>query len=225
MAGLTLAASGCGGSDNAVAQAANQTAAAPGYAVSFTSTITLADGKPLLYSGQGSVDNRSRRTRVVIEGALGGEEIVDGARSTVVYLRFPAAAAQLASTKPWLRFAVTKGLWRSHFNAGAVALTQGNPAQYVEALRGLAGEARKLDAGLYTATIPVAGRARAVSVWLGDGYVRQLRFAYTVPVPGTKDTIAYRTTIRYGDFGPQAPIALPPASEVATIGADGKLEQ
>lgn len=224
--GVLLAISGCGGSSRgAVEKAADRTAAAPGYRVSFSSSIRLSGRRPLPYSGSGSVDNRSRRTRVLVKGALAGEEIVDGAGATTVYLRFPAASAQLASTKPWLRLQVTKQLWRLHFNLGAIALTQGNPGQYVEALRGLRGDVRKLEAGRYSATISVAGRARPVSVWVADGYVRQLRFAYSVPVPGSKDTIAYETTIWYRAFGPQPAIALPAASQVARIGADGKLEQ
>jgi hypothetical protein len=160
-----------------------------------------------------------------VKGSLAGEEIVDSAHGTVVYLRFPAASAQLASTKPWLRLEVTKRLWRSRFNLGAVALTQGNPARYVEALREPRGDVRKLGGGRYRATIPVAGRARLAGVWFADGYLRQLRFAYTVAVPESKETIAYDTTIRYGGFGPQPAIGLPEAGEVARIGADGKLEQ
>jgi hypothetical protein len=224
--GVLLVVSGCGGSSQgAVERAADRTAAAPGYKVSFSSTIRVSGGRPLPYSGSGSVDNGSRRTRVLVKGALAGEEIVDGARGTTVYLRFPAAAAQLASRKPWLRFEVTKRLWRSHFNLGAVALTQGNPAQYVEALRALRGGARKLGDGRYGTTIPVAGRARPVSVWIADGYVSRLRLSYSVPVPASKRTIVYDTTIRYSGFGPQPAISLPAEGEVARIGADGKLEQ
>jgi hypothetical protein len=219
-----LVVSGCGGSPRkAVVQAAERTLATPGYKVSSTSTVRLspADGRPLVVTGRGFVDNRNQRTRIEITGALAGDEIVDNARATVVYLRVPTLSAK----KPWLRFEVSPQLWRSHFNHGAVTLAQGNPAQYVRALGGLAGKVRKLGSGLYTATIPVAGRARLVAVAVAGGYLRQLRFSYSVAVPGWKSELVYHTTISYGGFGPQPPIALPAPSQVATIGADGKVEQ
>jgi hypothetical protein len=218
-----FAVSGCGGSGTSVAEAAKNTLAAPGYGVSFTSTVRLSPGddRPLVVTGRGSVDNRHRRTRIAIAGALDGEEIVDSAHSTTVYLRAPT----LLVGKPWVRFELSPRLWRSHFNPGAVTLAQGNPGQYVRALAALVGKARKLENGAYAVAIPVAGRTRAVNVWIGDGYLRQLRFAYSVPVPGTTKAIGYHTTIRYGGFGPQPAIALPVARDVATIGADGKVEQ
>jgi hypothetical protein len=222
---VLLAGAGCGGSSgDAVQKAARRTLAAAGYDFSFTSTIRIGRGRPLVFAGDGSVDNASRRTRVVITGPLSGEEIVDRARATVVYLRFPAVAERIGAKKPWLRLDVTPRLWRSGFNPGAVALAQGNAAAYVEAL-GRPGRRPRTAGSGYSARIPVGGRSRRVTVRIADGYIRELRLVYSVPVPGTRRTIAYRTTIGYSGFGPQSPIALPPPRRVSRIGADGKPEQ
>jgi hypothetical protein len=221
MTGVTagaLTAGGCGESGNGLAEAAERTQGAPGYAVSFTSTVRVsADDAPLVVTGRGSVDNRRHRTRIALTGAVDGEEIVDGAQSATVYLSAP----KLLAGKRWVRFELAS----PNLNAGAVALAQGNPAQYVRALGDSADGARKVGGGIYAATIPVAGRARPARVWVGDGYVRRLQFSYSIPVPGSQTTIAYRTTIRFGPFGPVAPIALPAAGEVTRIGADGKPKQ
>jgi hypothetical protein len=213
---------GCGGgSKDAIGSAAKRVLSAPGERISFSGTIRLPGTlKPLTFSGTGSIDNRSHRARVVLSGALRGEEIVDAARGTVLYLRFPS----LKTRKPWLRLDVRGQLGRAGFNVGSLALNVGNPAQYVAALRAAAG-ARKLDTGLYAATVTIGGRRLPVRVRIGDGYVRQVQFAYSVPAPHSQGRIAYRTTISYHDLGPQASIALPPRADVARIGAGGNLEQ
>jgi hypothetical protein len=255
-----LALPGCGGSSgNPVEQAAQRTFAAPGAQTSVAGTIRLPGSRPISFSGGGWIDNRNHRTKVVLAGAVQGEEIVDAARSTVLYLRFPSLTGQLRTSRPWVRLDVGEQLGRAGFNAGSVALNQGNPAQYVDYLRSTTGKVRKVgteqDSGVSTThyavtidlhaypgkvplgrrlearrvstrLIQLAGRELPAQVWVdGRGYVRQLRVAYSVPIPNANGRIAYRTTVRYGDFRRQPRIALPPAREVSRIGANGKLEQ
>ena len=75
------------------------------------------------------------------------------------------------------------------------------------------GTMRKMETKEQQPTGPSGGGSQNS----GQKIVREANF--------TKNEIAYHTTIRYGGFGPQPSIALPAASQVATIGANGNVEQ
>jgi hypothetical protein len=159
LAGLAL--SGCGGSsENAVEKAALQTLAASGARTSFTGTMRIPGAPRLIaFSGSGSIDNRRRRAHVDVDlsglaaaagGTIGdpstfrGQEIVDASGSTILYLRFPYFATRLKTEKPWIRLDVEEQLERSGFNAGSLALNQGNPGQYLDYLRSTTGTVRRV---------------------------------------------------------------------------------
>jgi len=268
---LAMAAAGCGGaSGNAVEKAAMKSLDAAGATTSFTGTMRIPGAPRLIsFSGAGSIDNRSRRARVNVDlsslaaaagGSLGapsafrGQEIVDSSRSTVLYLRFPYFAKQLKTKKPWVKLDIGAQLERSGFNAGSLALNQGNPGQYLDYLRSTTGKVRKVGAesvnGVptthYSVTIdllefpklvPKARRDEAEKttgrliqlsgtrdfpseVWVDrNGYVRQLTFFYSVAVPGSDEKIEYHTAVQYNGFGTRPRIALPPPSDVKTIGS------
>jgi hypothetical protein len=143
-----------------VEKAALKSLAAPGATTTFNGTMRIPGApKPISFSGVGTIDNHERRARVSVDlsslaavagGSLGdpsafrGEEIVDASGSTILYVRLPYFAKQLKTTKPWVKLDVGSQLQASGFNAGSLALNQGNPAQYLDYLRSTTGKVRKV---------------------------------------------------------------------------------
>jgi hypothetical protein len=158
---LPVEATACGGggpSSKTLVDAADKTLSSSTFSTAYDASLALATQKGAIeFKGAGVVDTRSHRTRVsvdlsslaAISGAKGdlssfqGEEVVDAAGDTVIFLRIPFYSEHLPPSKPWLRLDYGKAVKQQGIAINALTLDQ-DPGQYLEFLRGATGKVRKV---------------------------------------------------------------------------------
>jgi hypothetical protein len=147
-------------------------------------------GRPVRFTGSGATDNQTRRTDMRLDlsklarvaGAQLGKPadwqtraIVD-LKALVLYLDLPFLRKAIGSDKPWFRLDLTKAAQQAGIDINT--LMQADPAQQLQYLRAIRGEARVVgqervrgvdtthyrataDLAKYPNALPAAQRARA----------------------------------------------------------------
>jgi hypothetical protein len=227
--GATTAA---GGSATAAVRKAVQRTAAAGSEHVVLGAHVGASGQQVSLTGNGDFDSHAHRGTVHATVSLGGssfpvDEVLDGGTA---YVSSSFFSSFLPKGKKWLKIDLSSA--GGTFGAGANALTApADPTVMLGWLKALADvqetgsatidgtqtteyrgriDPAKLPAAAATGARNSHARFGPVQIWIGDGYVRQLRASTTASTGGQQ--AATVVTLTLSQFGEKVSVTAPPAS-------------
>ena len=228
MLSLLVPLAGCGGDDvnpDALAQAADRTAAVDGMSIDGTAVVHVPGAGPMRMTLAGVADVKGRRVRIkstsASQAALNMETVMIG---TTMYLK--SATFQQAFDKAWARIDMQKALEGSGVDFAALQqMGSGDPAQQLRMLK-QTSDLEELGDGHFKGTSDLrkypGGEKLAklsgdplvpVEVWVGEsGYVERYKMRMTQKAGGR--TVQSDMDVRYSDFGRRVEVQAPPAGDV-----------
>jgi hypothetical protein len=140
-------------SPEAVARAADKTAAKGGVRVAIDQTITLPGQSPIAMSGTGLFDPKAQRGHMTLDlSKIPGLPNDISANATqefifehfTMYMRSPLFAAELPKGKHWLKIDVMKAGKAAGIDLGAVAQQGQDPTQALRYLNAASGDVKRI---------------------------------------------------------------------------------
>ncbi|MDX6689943.1 MAG: hypothetical protein QOG15_1400 [Solirubrobacteraceae bacterium] len=174
---------GCASDDvlspEAVARAADRTAAKGGVRVAIDQTITLPGQSPISMTGSGVIDPKAQRGHITLDLSRipGLPNDIRAGRQEVIfehftmYMRSPLFAASLPEGKRWLKVDFIKAGRTAGVDLGALAQQRQDPTQALRYLEAASGDVKRVG----------AERVRGVDTTHYRATIDLLRYADVVP--------------------------------------------
>jgi hypothetical protein len=238
---LVVPIAGCGADDvnpNALAQAADKTAAVTGMKIDGTMTMDMPGvGKvPMTMTGVADVAGKRMRMETdmsQLAAQSGGEVDADDLKmeailiDTTMYMHMPVFEEEIG--EKWAKVDLQKALEGSGIDLAGMQQIGTSPADQLKFLKETS-DLEELGDGHYKGTTdlrkyPGGGDKIAklagdplmpVEVWIGDnGYIERYKMRMTQKVEG--QTVKSDTDFRYSDFGTKVEVEAPPADDVKDL--------